>query len=76
MNEVSGLLTCLLILFSQEEGTFYSNKIGQLFEGWRLDNRHALKVDFINIYQVHSLAIPQVSEDVMGCQRRIVQRVS
>jgi hypothetical protein len=76
VNEVSGLLTCLLILFSQEEGTFYSNKIGQLFEGWRLDNKNALKVDLKDIYQVNSLALPQVSEDVMGCQRRIIQRVS
>ena len=35
VDEVSELLTCLLILFSQEDGPFFSSRIEQLFDGWR-----------------------------------------
>ena len=35
LDEVSEVLACLLILFSQEDGPFFSSRIGQLFQGWR-----------------------------------------
>ena len=35
LDDVSELLACLLILFSQEDGPFFSCRIGHLFEGWR-----------------------------------------
>ena len=35
LDDVSELLACLLILFSQEDGPFFSSRIGHLFEGWR-----------------------------------------
>ena len=35
LDEVSEVLACLLILFSQEDGPYFSSRIGQLFEGWR-----------------------------------------
>ena len=35
VDEVSELLTFLLILFSQKDGPFFSSRIGKLFQGWR-----------------------------------------
>ena len=35
VDDVSKLLTCLLILFSQEDGPLFSSRVGKLFDGWR-----------------------------------------
>eukprot|EP00092_Neocalanus_flemingeri_P083078 GFUD01104225.1.p1 GENE.GFUD01104225.1~~GFUD01104225.1.p1 ORF type:complete len:388 (+),score=81.38 GFUD01104225.1:95-1258(+) len=35
VDDISELLTCLLILFSQEPGGQFSRKIGQLYDCWR-----------------------------------------
>ena len=40
VDDVSELLACLLILFSQEAGDSFSNRIGQIFEGWRSVREH------------------------------------
>ena len=36
LDEVSELLVCLLLLFSQEDGEEFSTNIGQLHDRWRL----------------------------------------
>ena len=35
VDDVAEILTCLLILFSQQDGAHFSNKIGQIFDCWR-----------------------------------------
>ena len=43
VDDVSELLACLLILFSQEDGAHFSYKVGQLFEGWRSVKREIIQ---------------------------------
>ena len=59
VDDVSELLSCLLILFSQEDGPFFSSRIGQLFEGWRLFSRLLSMIYiYVDSFQIDSLALP------------------
>ena len=50
VDDVSELLACLLILFSQEDGAHFSYKVGQLFEGWRLVIRDHWSMNYIVMF--------------------------
>ena len=58
VDDVSELLACLLILFSQEAGESFSNRIGQIFEGWRSVKDDWRTIFHIVGFKVHPLAIP------------------
>ena len=40
VDDVSELLVCLLILFSQEDGEHHSQAVHNIFQGWRLVRTH------------------------------------
>ena len=76
VDDVSELLACLLILFSQEAGDSFSNRIGQIFEGWRSVREHWRIIFHLLGFQVHPVAIPGVSTTAMGGQGGAVPRSS
>jgi len=79
LDEVSELLVCLLLLFSQEDGEEFSIKIGQLHDRWRcilwrylesLELQKDIKIELFN----GALSMVEVTKQIWTIEQYCAQR--